>query len=37
MVLEEQPGKVAEAFLLFLQGQGYCLNVRRKGAAGLSC
>lgn len=23
MVLEEQPGKVSEAFRLFLQGQGY--------------
>ncbi len=30
MVLEEQPGKVSEAFLLFVQGQGFCLNVRRK-------
>ena len=29
MVLEEQPGKVAEAFLLFLQGQGYCLKMRK--------
>jgi hypothetical protein len=36
MVLEEQPGKVAEALLLFLQGQGYCLNVRRASAAGLN-
>lgn len=26
MVLEEQPGKVSEAFRLFLQGQGYCVN-----------
>ena len=33
MVLEEQPGKVAEAFLLFMQGQGYCLNLRRKPVA----
>ncbi|TRY62533.1 hypothetical protein TCAL_06292 [Tigriopus californicus] len=33
MVLEEQPGKVAEAFLLFMQGQGYCLNLRRKSVA----
>ncbi|GBP48339.1 Protein NDRG3 [Eumeta japonica] len=24
MVLEEQPGKIAEAFKLFLQGEGYC-------------
>ncbi len=32
MVLEEQPAKIAEALLLFLQGQGYCLNVRRKSA-----
>lgn len=23
MVLEEQPGKVSEAFRLFLQGEGY--------------
>lgn len=23
MVLEEQPGKLAEAFRLFLQGEGY--------------
>ena len=30
MILEEQPGKVAEAFLLFLQGQGYCLHMRKK-------
>lgn len=29
MVLEEQPGKVTEAFKLFLQGQGYCLNTRK--------
>ena len=36
MVLEEQPGKVAEAFRLFMQGQGYCLNIRKKSAAGLS-
>ena len=36
MVLEEQPGKVSEAFLLFLQGQGFCLNMRRKSAAGLA-
>lgn len=28
MVLEEQPGKVAEAFRLFLQGQGYCLKLK---------
>ena len=36
MILEEQPGKVAEALLLFLQGQGFCLNMRRKSAAGLA-
>lgn len=24
MVLEEEPGKIAEAFRLFLQGEGYC-------------
>jgi len=30
MVLEEQPGKLAEAFLLFLQGQGYCLKMRKQ-------
>lgn len=24
MVVEEQPGKIAEAFRLFLQGEGYC-------------
>jgi len=29
MVLEEQPGKVAEALRLFLQGQGYCLKIRK--------
>ncbi|XP_023338144.1 protein NDRG3 [Eurytemora carolleeae] len=29
MVLEEQPGKVSEAFRLFLQGQGYCLKIRK--------
>jgi len=29
MVLEEQPGKVVEAFRLFLQGQGYCLKIRK--------
>ena len=26
MVVEEQPGKIAEAFRLFMQGQGYCLK-----------
>ena len=36
MVLEEQPGKVAEAFRLFMQGQGYCLNIRKKVPNGLS-
>ena len=29
MVLEEQPGKITEAFRLFLQGQGYCLRMRK--------
>lgn len=29
MILEEQPGKVSEAFRLFLQGQGYCLKIRK--------
>merc|ERR1712059_89567 len=29
MVLEEQPGKVCQALRLFLQGQGYCLNIRK--------
>jgi len=29
MVLEEQPAKVCEAFRLFLQGQGFCLKIRR--------
>jgi len=28
MVIEEQPGKMAEAFRLFLQGQGYCLKLK---------
>ena len=35
MILEEQPGKVSEAFRLFMQGQGYCLQLRKKTAAGL--
>ncbi|XP_065339138.1 protein NDRG3 isoform X3 [Cloeon dipterum] len=30
MVLEEQPGKVCEAFRLFLQGQGYAVALGRK-------
>ncbi|PSN48376.1 hypothetical protein C0J52_21014 [Blattella germanica] len=30
MVLEEQPGKVSEAFRLFLQGQGYAVKLSRK-------
>ena len=30
MVLEEQPGKITEAFLLFMQGQGYCLRVKQS-------
>ena len=29
MVLEEQPHKVCQAFRLFLQGQGYCLKIRK--------
>ena len=29
MVVEEKPGKVAQAFRLFLQGHGYCHNVRK--------
>jgi len=29
MVLEEQPAKVCEAFRLFLQGQGFCLKIRK--------
>nr|CAD7199882.1 unnamed protein product [Timema douglasi] len=33
MVLEEQPGKVSEAFRLFLQGQGYAVNLKRKSMA----
>ncbi|CAL8135477.1 unnamed protein product [Orchesella dallaii] len=32
MVLEEQPGKLAEAFRLFLQGQGYALKLYRKNS-----
>jgi len=34
MVLDEQPGKVCEAFRLFLQGQGFCLSVRKLSAVG---
>ncbi|XP_035734128.1 protein NDRG3-like isoform X8 [Vespa mandarinia] len=30
MVLEEQPGKVSEAFRLFLQGEGYAVRSSRK-------
>ncbi|XP_057319992.1 protein NDRG3 isoform X6 [Microplitis mediator] len=30
MVLEEQPGKVSEAFRLFLQGEGYVVKSSRK-------
>ncbi|XP_023233367.1 protein NDRG3-like isoform X1 [Centruroides sculpturatus] len=38
MVLEEQPGKVSEAFRLFLQGLGYALNqFRRKSSSASSC
>jgi len=29
MVLEEQPGRVCQAFRLFLQGQGWCLKIRK--------
>jgi len=29
MVFEEQPGKVCQAFRLFLQGQGLCLKIRK--------
>jgi len=36
MVLDEQPGKVAEAFRLFLQGQGFCLNIRKTSAVGMT-
>ncbi|XP_011298714.1 protein NDRG3 isoform X5 [Fopius arisanus] len=32
MVLEEQPGKVSEAFRLFLQGEGYVVRSPRKPA-----
>ena len=35
MCLEEQPGKVSEAFRLFMQGQGYCLRIRKSSAVGL--
>lgn len=35
MVVEEQPGKLAEAFRLFMQGQGYCLKIRKSSIAGL--
>jgi len=35
MVVEEQPSKIAEAFRLFMQGQGYCLKIRKKSIAGL--
>lgn len=34
MVLEEQPEKVSEAFRLFLQGQGYCLKLRKLQTQG---
>lgn len=36
MVLEEQPGKVAEAFRLFLQGLGYTLRAFEKKRALMS-
>jgi len=32
MVLEEQPGKVCQAFRLFLQGQGFCLKLRKPNS-----
>lgn len=32
MVLEEQPARVCEAFRLFLQGQGFCLKIRKPFA-----
>jgi len=35
MVIEEQPGKIAEAFRLFMQGQGYCLKLRKMSVQGL--
>jgi len=35
MVIEEQPGKIAEAFRLFMQGQGYCLKIRKMSVKGL--
>ena len=34
MVLEEHPQKVSEAFRLFLQGQGFCLNLRMVTSSG---
>jgi len=36
MVLEEQPGKVSEAFRLFLQGQGYAVKLSRKASSSTS-
>lgn len=33
MVLEEQPGKVSEAFRLFLQGEGYAIRVGRRASS----
>lgn len=33
MVLEEQPGKVSEAFRLFLQGEGYAVRVGRRASS----
>ncbi|XP_023726934.1 protein NDRG3 isoform X5 [Cryptotermes secundus] len=36
MVLEEQPGKVSEAFRLFLQGQGYAVKLSRKRSTSTS-
>lgn len=36
MVLEEQPAKVSEAFRLFLQGEGYAINVGRRRSSCMS-
>ncbi|XP_072400114.1 protein NDRG3 isoform X3 [Diabrotica undecimpunctata] len=36
MVLEEQPAKVSEAFRLFLQGEGYAVQVGRRRSSCLS-
>ncbi|XP_076040373.1 misexpression suppressor of KSR 2 isoform X2 [Oratosquilla oratoria] len=34
LVIDEQPGKVVEAFRLFLQGQGYAVSGSRRSSAG---